>query len=165
MTTPINEAQVIEIPEGPKPEGTGDVVVLRMPRLASKARSAAEPGTRIGEQKTTTSAKRAPQKQRVASGKGTAGKKAMRANKAAKGRKASKSAKEGAVPREGSKTEKVLELLRRPNGATLKQIMKATSWQPHSVRGFLSGTVGKKLRLKVASTKSDDGERSYSIKG
>ena len=42
--------------------------------------------------------------------------------------------------------------------------MKATGWQAHSVRGFLSGTVGKKLGLTVTSTKVEDGERTYSIK-
>jgi hypothetical protein len=42
--------------------------------------------------------------------------------------------------------------------------MKATDWQAHSVRGFISGTLGKKLGLTVASTKGDDGERTYSIK-
>jgi len=42
--------------------------------------------------------------------------------------------------------------------------MKATDWQAHSVRGFLSGTIGKKMGLKVASTKTEDGERTYSIK-
>ena len=49
--------------------------------------------------------------------------------------------------------------------ATLKEIMKATNWQPHSVRGFLSGTIGKKMGLTVKSTKGEDGERSYSLKG
>jgi len=42
--------------------------------------------------------------------------------------------------------------------------MKATGWQPHSVRGFLSGAIGKKMGLKVISTKGEDGERSYSVK-
>ena len=65
--------------------------------------------------------------------------------------------------RRGSKTQKILALLNRPGGASLKEIMKATDWQAHSVRGFLSGTVGKKLRLTVVSTKTGDGERSYSI--
>jgi len=37
--------------------------------------------------------------------------------------------------------------------------------QPHSVRGFLSGTIGEKMGLAVISTKGDNGERSYSIKG
>jgi hypothetical protein len=41
--------------------------------------------------------------------------------------------------------------------------MKATGWQPHSVRGFLSGTIRKKMGLTVVSTKGDDGERNYSV--
>jgi hypothetical protein len=57
----------------------------------------------------------------------------------------------------------VVELLKQPGGATLKEIMKATDWQAHSVRGFLSGTVGKKMGFKVESTKSESGERTYSI--
>jgi hypothetical protein len=42
--------------------------------------------------------------------------------------------------------------------------MKATGWLPHSVRAFLSGVVGKKMGLTITSTKSEDGERTYSIK-
>jgi hypothetical protein len=42
--------------------------------------------------------------------------------------------------------------------------IKATGWQPHSVRGYLSGTVGKKMKLAVASAKDADGERRYSVK-
>jgi hypothetical protein len=42
--------------------------------------------------------------------------------------------------------------------------MKVTGWQPHSVRGFLSGTVGKKMGLAVISTKRGDGERCYAVK-
>ena len=63
--------------------------------------------------------------------------------------------------RPGSKTAKVLDLVKRSGGATLKQLMKATGWQAHSVRGFLSGTLGKKMGLKIASNKSNDGERVY----
>jgi hypothetical protein len=65
--------------------------------------------------------------------------------------------------REGSKTETILGLMKRPGGARLKEIMKATGWQAHSVRGFVSGTLGKKMSLTVVSTKTEDGERSYSI--
>jgi len=46
----------------------------------------------------------------------------------------------------------------------LAEIMKATDWQAHSVRGFISGTLGKKMGLTVVSTKEENGERSYLIK-
>jgi hypothetical protein len=65
--------------------------------------------------------------------------------------------------RQGSKTRKILDLLNRPGGATLNQIMRATGWQAHSVRGFISGTLGKKMSLTVVSLRTGDGERSYSL--
>ena len=113
------------------------------------------------EPKTTTKANASPRKPRVAPSKGKSGQKATSAKKSAKGAK-SKSPK-GEGIRQGSKTEKVLDLLKRAGGASLKEIMKATDWQPHSVRGFISGTLGKKMGLKVESAKNNDGERVYSI--
>jgi hypothetical protein len=104
------------------------------------------------------------QKPRVAPAKGKAGKKATGATKAPKSAKSAKTAKVAGCTRHGSKTAMVLDLLKRPGGATAKELMKATGWQPHSVRGFLSGTVGKKFGLAVSSTKGEDGERSYSVK-
>jgi hypothetical protein len=65
--------------------------------------------------------------------------------------------------RENTKTAKVIALLQRPEGATLRVIMRATGWQTHSVRGFISGQLKRKLGLKVRSSKRD-GERVYSIK-
>jgi hypothetical protein len=65
------------------------------------------------------------------------------------------------LARRGSKTAKILDLLKRPGGVTLKELTKATGWQPHSVRGFLSGTIGKKLGTPVESFKKSDGERAY----
>jgi len=44
-----------------------------------------------------------------------------------------------------------LALLKRAGGATLQHLMRATGWQAHSVRGFISGALGKKLRLKIES--------------
>jgi uncharacterized protein DUF3489 len=57
----------------------------------------------------------------------------------------------------------MLHLLTRKGGATLNELMAATGWQAHSVRGFLSGTLRKKMDLNVDSRKSADGERAYSI--
>ena len=75
-------------------------------------------------------------------------------------KKAAKSKPAGVPP--GSKTTAVLALLRRANGATLTEIMEATSWQAHSVRGFIS-TLGKKKGLRVTSTKRPDGARVYGV--
>jgi hypothetical protein len=58
---------------------------------------------------------------------------------------------EPATAPQPSKTVKVLDLLKRPGGVTLKELMKATGWQAHSVRGFLSGIVGKKMGTPVES--------------
>ena len=84
------------------------------------------------------------------------------APKKAKATKAAK-AKDAAPAREGSKKAIVLDLLRRKGGATLAEIAKATDWQNHSIRGFISGTLGKKMGLTVESTKNDAGQRSYKI--
>ncbi len=64
--------------------------------------------------------------------------------------------------REGSKKAIVLEMLRRPAGATLADIQSATGWQAHSVRGFISGSLSKKMGIKVESFKTDAG-RFYRI--
>jgi hypothetical protein len=80
--------------------------------------------------------------------------------------KQAEAAKEATRPvdaREGSKKAIVLELLRRPEGATLADLMSATGWQAHSVRGFLSGALGKKMGLMVESLKTPEGARAYRI--
>ncbi|MGH9593285.1 MAG: DUF3489 domain-containing protein [Bryobacteraceae bacterium] len=112
------------------------------------------------KKKATAGARRA----HVASAKGKAGKKTTAAKKAPPSAKKAKGAKTAAGARDGSKTATILDLLKRSGGATSKELMKATGWQPHSVRGFLSGTVGKKMGLTVTSAKGEDGERTYSVK-
>lgn len=66
---------------------------------------------------------------------------------------------------EGStKQEYVIALLRRREGASISEMMEETGWQAHSVRGFMSGALKKKLKLTVTSKKSDKtGERRYHI--
>ena len=70
--------------------------------------------------------------------------------------------KSGAA-RAGTKLSLVIELLRRKDGATLPEMVKATGWQAHSVRGAMSGALKKKLGLKITSTKSDKRGRIYRI--
>src|ERR1039458_2094040 len=118
----------------------------------------ATPNTETQEPKASTKAKGAKQARRVAPAKPKSNKKG----------KAPKDAKQAAKPkaegaREGSKTATVLALIQRAKGATLAEIMDATSWQAHSVRGFISGTLGKKMGLRADSAKRDDGPRVYSI--
>src|SRR5258708_796360 len=112
-----------------------------------------------GKPKPAKKARVAPQRAHVATKKGKATKKASQAKKPPKG----KGRKTAGVARDGSKTAKVLDLLKRADGATLKELMKATGWQRHSVRGFLSGTVGKKMGLTVKSTKGEAGPRTYKL--
>jgi hypothetical protein len=61
-----------------------------------------------------------------------------------------------------SKQDQIVALLQQPGGATLDALVKATGWQKHSVRGFLAGTVRKKLKLPLRSEKID-GIRTYRI--
>jgi hypothetical protein len=83
--------------------------------------------------------------------------------KAKSGKKATPKPK-AATARDGSKKATVIAMLSRKDGATLEAIMKATHWQAHSVRGFISGTLIKKAGLKVESFKRQDGERAYAIR-
>ncbi len=57
--------------------------------------------------------------------------------------------------RAGTKQATLIDLMRRPGGATIADLVKATGWQPHSVRGAISGTLKKKLGLVVTSEKTE----------
>src|SRR5450755_1657964 len=61
-----------------------------------------------------------------------------------------------------TKTERMLALLDRPEGVSLQTLMKTTQWQAHSVRGFLSAQVTKRMGLKVNSFRRE-GQRVYAI--
>jgi Protein of unknown function (DUF3489) len=66
--------------------------------------------------------------------------------------------------RAGTKMDEITRLLSRKRGATIEDIMTATGWQAHSVRGAMSGTIKKKLKLKLVSEKQGN-ERRYRISG
>ena len=120
------------------------------PKKASK--KAAKPAAK-------KAAKPASKKESKAAAKPAAKKEAKPASKPAAKKQAK--ATDG-QPREGSKKQIVLDLMRRKQGATLAEIAKATSWANHSIRGFIS-TVTKKMDLPISSTKNEAGERVYKI--
>ena len=65
--------------------------------------------------------------------------------------------------RQNSKQATVIQLLQRPEGATISQIMFATGWQAHTVRGTFAGALKKKLGLALVSEKPEQGERIYRL--
>jgi hypothetical protein len=139
------------------------------------AAAVAEQGAHVAPEE-ALSKKGASQKKGAPKGQQTA--KGAKAKKAAKPQKAAKAiapkkeaktskkgakparAKEATTPRPESKGAKILEMIGRPKGATLAEIMKATDWQAHSVRGFIS-TAGKKHGIKIESSKNEAGDRVY----
>ena len=68
-------------------------------------------------------------------------------------------------PRESTKEALLIDMLRRPEGATIAQIMAATGWQAHTCRGAFAGALKKKRGLTVTSEKLDGGDRVYRIVG
>jgi hypothetical protein len=94
--------------------------------------------------------------------KGKSRKKAIPAKKAPIGAKAAKPAKPEAGARAGTKTTQVVAMLQQKNGATLSELMQATGWQAHSVRGFIAGAL-KGAGYEVESFKPEGGQRTYRI--
>jgi hypothetical protein len=125
---------------------------------ATRAKKAPKRAPEAAASEATTLAAEAPHASDVAPEPKAAGKKASRA------KKTTKHAAKAKGTREGSKTDMVLGLLKRDGGVTAKELMSTLGWQAHSVRGFISGTVGRKLGLTVVSTKAENGERTYEIK-
>jgi hypothetical protein len=67
--------------------------------------------------------------------------------------------------REGTKQAQLIAMLERPEGATIEQIVAATGWQPHTVRGAFAGALKKKRGLSVSSEKVESRGRVYRIAG
>jgi hypothetical protein len=62
-----------------------------------------------------------------------------------------------------SKTETLIALLKRKQGVSISEMMQATGWQSHSLRGFMAGTLKKKLGYTTTSTLTKSGERRYHV--
>lgn len=137
----------------------------------TEAAAIAEPGAHVAPEKAPSTKVAKPKKgatkgQKPAKAAKPAAKKAASKPAAKKetkpaGKKAAKA--DAPVPREFSKKAIVIDLMRRKDGATMAEIAKATDWQQHSIRGFISGTLTKKMGLKVESSKNESGERTYRI--
>lgn len=125
-----------------------------------KAAAVAEQGANVAPQK-APSKKGASQKKGAPTARKTAADAAAK-KKAKATKKTRKSERKANVPRAESKGAQILDMIRRPKGATLAEIMKATDWQAHSVRGFIS-IAQKKHGLKIESTRSEVGDRVYRI--
>lgn len=67
------------------------------------------------------------------------------------------------TPREGTKHATLIAMLRAPDGATIEEIMAATGWQSHTVRGAMAGALKKKLGLEVTSEKVENRGRVYKL--
>jgi len=65
--------------------------------------------------------------------------------------------------RAGTKQAMLIEMLESPEGATIAEIAKATEWQPHTIRGAISGALKKRLGLTISSEKDDNRGRVYKI--
>jgi hypothetical protein len=87
--------------------------------------------------------------------------------KPSRAKKTSVAATKASGPREGSKTSRVIEMLKRKGGVTLQELMTEMGWQQHTTRALMSagGSLAKKHGLTVVSTKGENGDRVYSLKG
>lgn len=112
---------------------------------------------KVAPKKAATKKKGAPKSQQTA--KGAKSKKSAKTSK-----KFTEPDRKPIAPRAESKGAQILALTRRPKGATLSELAKLTGWQNHSIRGFLSGAVSKKMGLTVDSARREDGERVYTVK-
>ena len=124
-----------------------------------KDAAVAAQGAHVAPEK-ASSKKGASQKKGAPKAKKSAKKAAAPKKEAKVSKKAAKPERKATAPRAESKGAKILEMIARAKGATLAEIMKATDWQAHSVRGFIS-TAAKKHGVKIESAKNDAGERVY----
>ena len=126
-----------------------------------KAAALAEQGAHVAPEK-APSKKGASQKKGAPKAKKSAKAPAPKKQAKASKKATAKSERKATAPRAESKGAKILDMIRRAKGATLAEIMKATDWQAHSVRGFIS-TAAKKHKVNIESSKNEAGDRVYKI--
>jgi hypothetical protein len=150
-------------------KGYPNIMTTAETNTTDKAAAVAAQGSHVAPEKTparkaASQKKGAPKAKKTAQGpmaKAAAPKKDVKAGAKAS-KKATKAERGATAPRAESKGAKILEMIARAKGATLAEIMRATDWQAHSVRGFIS-TAGRKHGVKIESAKNDAGERHYRI--
>ena len=77
--------------------------------------------------------------------------------------KSKKAQSKAPTARAETKQARLIEMLKRPDGATIDEVVKALKWQSHTVRGAMAGALKKKLGLKIASEKTEQRGRVYRI--
>src|SRR5215475_1823326 len=147
---------------GSAAERTNTTMTNAEATITETAAAIAEQGAPVAPAKAASKKAASPKKNASKANKGVKAAKPAAKKPARPAKKAGKSPADKSLRAE-SKGSKILELIGRPKGATLAEIMKATDWQAHSVRGFLS-TAGKRRGIEIESEKNDAGERVYQIK-
>ncbi len=102
---------------------------------------------------------------RARTAKGTPTRKPAKRARRGAASKGAASKKVNGSARRGTKQAILIEMLRRPDGATIQQMSAKTGWQTHSVRGAISGALKKKLGLSVTSAVVEGRGRVYRISG
>ena len=139
--------------------GSTPAPVTDAPQDAPDAQGAATAGQEPEAPETPAQAAGAP-----AGGRGNAKVAKAKAAKPAKQPKIATS--DRPTPRAGTKQATLIEMLRRPEGATVEQIAKATGWQRHTIRGAIAGALKKKLGLKIEATRTREvGPNNTGAKG
>ena len=136
------------------------------PAAADTAPTSAEADSAAEAPAPATEPDVAPTPAKSGRAKGKAKSKASRAAPAASGSEADAQATPKPTPRAGTKQALMIELLKRPEGATVEQIAEATGWQHHTIRGAISGALKKKLGLTVEATRTREvGPNKIGAKG
>jgi hypothetical protein len=141
-------------------QGGAPVPATDAPQAAPEAQEEAPAGRQ--EPQAPTEPAQAP----VAPAAGKPAKRRAKAKAVKPAKPAKVSSSEKPTPRTGTKQAKLIELLRRPEGATVEQIAAATGWQNHTIRGAISGALKKKLGLNVEATRTREvGPNKVGAKG